>query len=75
MEDQASFFNFLRMPPEMFDELLARIAPRIQKQDTRYRKALEPGLKLAVTIKQMMGSWTSLKSLLSWWHSSDSCRI
>jgi len=29
MEDQASFFNFLRMPPEMFDELLARIAPRI----------------------------------------------
>ncbi|XP_014669409.1 PREDICTED: prolyl endopeptidase FAP-like [Priapulus caudatus] len=50
MEDQASFFNFLRMPPEMFDELLVRIGPRIQKQDTRYRKALEPGLKLAVTI-------------------------
>jgi len=51
MEDQASFFNFLRMHPEMFDKLLARIAPRIQKQDTRYRKALEPGFKLAVTIR------------------------
>jgi len=36
MEDQASFFNFLRMPPEMFDELLARSAPRIQKQDTGF---------------------------------------
>ncbi|XP_014675989.1 PREDICTED: putative nuclease HARBI1 [Priapulus caudatus] len=46
MEDQAFFFNFLRMPPEMFEELLVRIGPRIQKQDTRYKKALEPGLKL-----------------------------
>ena len=31
MEDQQLFFNFLRMPPEMFDELLNRIAPRIRK--------------------------------------------
>ena len=53
MEDQASFFTFLRMPPEMFDELLARITLRIQKQDTRYRKALEPGLKLTVTIRHL----------------------
>jgi len=54
VEYKASFFNFLRMPPGMFDELLARIGPRIQKQDTRYRKALEPGLKLAVTIKHRL---------------------
>ena len=25
MEDQQSFFNFLRMPPQMFDELLNRV--------------------------------------------------
>ena len=30
-EDQASFINFMRMPPEMFDELVARVGPRIQK--------------------------------------------
>ena len=47
MEDQKSFFNFLRMPPEMFDELLNRIAPRIRKMGTNYRKALEPGMKLS----------------------------
>ncbi|XP_041351150.1 putative nuclease HARBI1 [Gigantopelta aegis] len=50
MEDQQSFFNFLRMPPEMFNELLNRVGPRCHKIDTRYRKALESGLKLAVTI-------------------------
>ena len=48
MEDQQSFFNFLRMPPEMFDELLNRVGPRIRKMDTHYRKALEPGMKLAI---------------------------
>ena len=53
VEDQASFFNFLRMPPEMFDELLTRIGPRIHKQDILYRKALAPGLKLAVTIRHL----------------------
>ena len=33
MEDQQSFFNFLRMPPEMFDELLNRVGPRIRRVD------------------------------------------
>ena len=33
MEDQQSFFNFLRMPPEMFDELLNRVEPRIRRVD------------------------------------------
>ena len=53
MEDQQSFFNFLRMPPEMFDELLNRVGPRIRKLDTHYRKALEPGMKLAITIRHL----------------------
>ena len=53
MEDQQSFFNFLRMPPEMFDELLNRVGPRIRKMDTHYRKALEPGMKLASTIRHL----------------------
>ena len=52
-EDQQSFFNFIRMPPEMFDELLNRVGPRIQLQDTNFRRALEPGLKLAVTLRHL----------------------
>lgn len=37
----------------MFDELLARLVPLITKQDTNYRNAIEPGLKLAMTIRHL----------------------
>ena len=30
MEDTTSFFNYLRMQPAMFDEILNRVGPRIQ---------------------------------------------
>ena len=52
-EDQESFKNFMRMPPEMFDELLTRVGPRITKQNTNYREALDPGLKLALTLRHL----------------------
>ena len=35
------------------DELLARVGARISKPDTSYRKALEPGMKLAVTLRHL----------------------
>jgi len=54
MEDQHSFLNFLMMPLQMFDELLKRVGPRCHKTDTHYRKALEPGLKLAITIRHLV---------------------
>ena len=50
VEDPQSFFNYLRMEPAMFDELVQRVGPRIEKQDTKMRKALPPGLKLAITV-------------------------
>ena len=53
-EDPVSSFNFLRVPPDMFDELLGRLGPLIAKQDTPYRKPLEPGLKLAMTMRHLI---------------------
>ena len=50
-EDPSEFINFLRMPPEMYDFLLERLRPRITKQTTWYRQPLEPGLKLAITLR------------------------
>jgi hypothetical protein len=62
-EDPASFLNFVRVPPEMFDEILGRIRHRIAKSDTRFRKALEPGLKLAMTMRHLASGdkYASLK--------------
>ena len=51
----------MRMQPAMFHELLQRITPRIQKS-TRYRKPLEPGLKLAITLRYLASGY-SYKSL------------
>ena len=41
------------MEPQMFDELVDRLSPRITLQDTNWRKALEPGLKVAVTLRYL----------------------
>ncbi len=49
-EDVAGFLNFMRMDPAMFQEILQCLGDRIRKQDTWFRKALELGLKLAITL-------------------------
>ena len=40
----------MRMTPAQFDMILSKIEPDLRKQDTIFRKALEPGLKLALTL-------------------------
>ena len=52
-DDVQSFTNYLRMPPDMFQFLLNRLTPRLQKKDTKFRRPLEPGLKLAVVLRHL----------------------
>ena len=52
-DDPEAFTNFMRMPPEMFDELLDRVGPRLTKRTTNWRTPLEPGLKLAITLRHL----------------------
>lgn len=52
-EDVGSFKRYLRITPAMFDEILQRVTPRIQMQNTKFRGAFPAGLKLAVTLRYM----------------------
>ena len=37
----------------MFRELPLRLGPRLDKNDTWYRKAVDPSLKLAITLRYL----------------------
>jgi hypothetical protein len=52
-EDPASYINFVRMTPDLFDELVDRLSPGLTKQDTHYRNALQPALKVAITLRHL----------------------
>ena len=62
-EDPAAFNNFVRMEPVSFQELLMRVGPRITKRTTWFREPLEPGLKLAITLRHLATGY-SYKTLM-----------
>ena len=45
--------RYLRITAENFDRILSLVSPMITRRDTRLRKAVEPGLKLAVTLHHL----------------------
>jgi hypothetical protein len=53
VEDHPGFQNHQRVSPELFQELLNRVGPRIERQTTFWRKPLEPGLRLAITLRYL----------------------
>ena len=51
MCDVSSYCNFVRMDVATFEELLARVAPRITFQDARMRPAIPPAERLAIILR------------------------
>ena len=52
-EDPRAFQNFMRMPPAMFDEIVQRLTPALTKETTNWRAPLDPGLKVALTLRHL----------------------
>lgn len=50
-EDSRGFKTFVRIAPDFFEEMVHKISPAVQKKETRLRKPLPVGLKLAVTLR------------------------
>ena len=61
--DIPGYRNFTRMEPAFFDLIEERITPQLRKRITNFRKPLEVGLKLAVTLRHISTgeNYTSLQ--------------
>ena len=49
--DRRGFNNFLRVSGDVFQDLLIRIQPAIEKKNTKFRSAVSVGERLAVTLR------------------------
>lgn len=52
-EDLPAYRNFLRVSPDLFQELLNKVGPIIERKDTFMRKALTPTERLAITLRYL----------------------
>ena len=48
-----SFYNFFRLDEQLFETLLVKISPSIQRADTHLRRAIPPRERLAVTLRYL----------------------
>ena len=63
LDDPMAYQKFIRMLPELFQELEQRITAELQKDRTWMRDPLRPGVKLAVTLRLLAtkDSYTTLQ--------------
>ena len=63
LDDPMAYRNFIRMPPELYQELEQRITAEFQRDRTSMRDPVSPGVKLAVTLSHLAtgDSYTTLQ--------------
>ena len=62
-ENREDYQNFLRIKPDRFQELVERLGSLVKKKDTFWRKALNPELRIALTLRYLAtgDSYKSIK--------------
>ncbi len=61
-EDQAAFVRFLRIEPDMFQEILEKVGHRLHHVGTNYRPSLTAGHRLAIGLR-FLATGDSFRSL------------
>lgn len=51
LKDERKFFQYYRMSPEKFTELVALLQPNIQRQHTKFRRAIGVDERLSVCLR------------------------
>ena len=61
-EDKHLYRNFLRLDEGLFNEIVERLRPHIEKKITRWREPLDVALRVAITLR-FLATGNSYKSL------------
>ena len=61
-EDPGLYKNFLRIDEDLFNEIVTCVGPHIEKQTTFCRSPIEPGLRIAITLR-FLATGDSYRSL------------
>ncbi|XP_071487463.1 putative nuclease HARBI1 [Diadema antillarum] len=64
--DPRAFHHFMTMPPAMFNELVERLRPRLTKPSINFRPNLDPGLKVALTLRHLASGTTYRNMQYAW---------
>lgn len=68
-EDVESFHLFFRMDPRLFNILLDKVSPFIQKQDTVMRQCIPPIQRLSITLRYLATGESSESRI----HNKNTC--
>ena len=49
--DKRRFQNFVRVSPDLFDQIVERVGPRVARQDTRLRLAIPVEQRIAIALR------------------------
>ena len=51
VEEPQDYYNFMRMDEAFFNEILARITPKVERIPNNYRPSMPPGLMLSIALR------------------------